>query len=328
MKNIHWLVPHKVKEPKDISLSLYASIRLRVSLFNLPIFNNFSLSINNTIDLIENVNYLFISKFLHFDEDLMKKWLNYIDLHRKTNNKIFFDITDNNFLDNDLASKFYKQALNSDDHIITSSEKLKNHLSSNFKNITIIEDPIEIEIQKVKKVKKVKKVMKSSFLFFGHQYNLKYLFNLINNWNSRIPSDLIIQTSKEGMDEIRNQSQYISKPLNLNIRFQLWSIENMLKASENVSGVIIPGNINDERKNGVSHNRLITAFALGLPVAATRYPSYLEFDNQFVDIDNNSEFENFLNNPSLYSSRVEMAQKKVKNYTQENIAKKWLNLIK
>ena len=102
----------------------------------------------------------------------------------------------------------------------------------------------------------------------------------------------------------------------------------MLKASANVSGVIIPGDTNDDRKNGVSHNRLITAFALGLPVAATRYQSYLEFDHQFVDIDNKSEFENFLQNPSLYSSRAEMAQKKVKNYTQENIAKKWFNLIK
>ena len=130
------------------------------------------------------------------------------------------------------------------------------------------------------------------------------------------------------MDEIRNQSQHISKPSNLNIQFQLWSIENMLKASTNVSGIIIPGDISDDRKNGVSHNRLITAFALGLPVAATRYQSYLEFDHQFVDIDNQTEFENFLQNPSLYSSRVEMAQKKVKNYTQENIAKKWFNLIK
>ena len=93
------------------------------------------------------------------------------------------------------------------------------------------------------------------------------------------------------MDEIRNQSQHISKPPNLNIRFQLWSIENMLKASAHVSGVIIPGDISDDRKNGVSHNRLITAFALGLPVAATRYQSYLEFDHQFVDIDNQTEFD-------------------------------------
>lgn len=322
MKNIHWLVPHKVKEPKDISLSNLASIRLRTSLFNLPIFSEYKITINESIDEINNIDYLFISKFSSNREDLITKWLELIENHRKNGRKIFFDYTDNHLDRKTLASQFYLAALKSNDQIITSSEKLKNYLSPNFKNITIIEDPIEIEIQRVKKNKE------SSFLFFGHHTNLKYLFNLINNWNSKIQSNLIIQTSEEGMNEIRNQSQHISKPPNLNIQFQLWSVENMLKASVNVSGVIIPGDIGDGNKNGVSHNRLITAFALGLPVAATRYESYLEFDHQFVDIDNQTEFENFLQNPSLYSSRVEMAHKKVKNYTQKNIAKKWLNLIK
>ena len=322
MKSIHWLVPHKVKEPKDISLSNIASIRLRTALFNLPIFNEYKLTINESIDDLANINYLFISKFPSNREDLLTNWLNIIENFRENGKKIFFDYTDHHLDKETLAGQFYRASLSPNDQIITSSEKLKNHFSPDYKNITIIEDPIEIDIQKVKKRRE------SSFLFFGHHTNLKYLFNLINNWNSKIQSNLIIQTSDIGIGEIRNQSQHISKPPNLNIQFQLWSIENMLKASHNVSGIIIPGNISDERKNGVSHNRLITAFALGLPVAATRYESYLEFDNQFVDIDNKSEFENFLQNPSLYSSRAKMAQKKVKSYTQENVAKKWLNLIK
>ena len=322
MKNIHWLVPYKINHNQDISNKNLASIRLRAGLFNLPSFNNFTVSFNENISDIDEIDYLFVGKFAGNREDLVNTWVEIINLHRDNGEKIFFDYTDHHLDKETLAGQFYRASLNSNDQIITSSEKLKNHLSPNFKNITIIEDPIEIQIEKVKKSKE------SSFLFFGHHTNLKYLFNLINNWNSKIQSNLIIQTSEEGMDEIRNQSQHISKPSNLNIQFQLWSIENMLKASTNVSGIIIPGDISDDRKNGVSHNRLITAFALGLPVAATRYQSYLEFDHQFVDIDNQTEFENFLQNPSLYSSRVEMAQKKVKNYTQENIAKKWFNLIK
>jgi hypothetical protein len=322
MKNIHWLVPYKINHNQDISNKNLASIRLRAGLFNLPCFNDFTVSFNENIYDIDEIDYLFVGKFAGNREDLVNTWVEIINLHRDNGKKIFFDYTDHHLDKETLAGQFYRASLNSNDQIITSSEKLKNHLSPNFKNITIIEDPIEIQIEKVKKSKE------SSFLFFGHHTNLKYLFNLINNWNSKIQSNLIIQTSEEGMDEIRNQSQHISKPSNLNIQFQLWSIENMLKASTNVSGIIIPGDISDDRKNGVSHNRLITAFALGLPVAATRYQSYLEFDHQFVDIDNQTEFENFLQNPSLYSSRVEMAQKKVKNYTQENIAKKWFNLIK
>jgi hypothetical protein len=322
MKSIHWLVPYKEIEPKDISLSNIASIRLRAGLFNLQTFNNFNVSFNENISDINEIDYLFVGKFIANREDLVNAWVEIINFHRNNGKKIFFDYTDHHLNKETLVGQFYQASLNLNDHIITSSEKLKNYLSPNFKNITIIEDSLEIEIQKVKKNKD------SSFLFFGHHTNLKYLFNLINNWDSQIQSNLIIQTSEEGIDEIRYQSQHISKPPNLNIQFQLWSIENMLKISHNVSGVIIPGDISDERKNGVSHNRLITAFALGLPVAATRYESYLEFDNQFVDIDNKSEFDNFLQNPSQYSSLVEMAQKKVKNYTQEMVAKKWLNLIK
>ena len=322
MKRIHWLVPYKVNDPKDISLSNIASIRLRASLFNLPIFKEYKLTINESIDDLDNIDYLFISKFPSNREDLFNNWLNIIHNHRKNSKKIFFDYTDHHLSQDSLAGKFYRESLMFDDRIITSSETIKNYLISDYSNISIIEDPIEIDIQKIKKNKD------SSFLFFGHHTNIKYLLNLINNWNSKIQTNLIVQTSEEGMNEIRNQSQYISKPPNLNIQFQLWSVENMLKASVNVSGVIIPGDVNDDKKNGVSHNRLITAFALGLPVAASRYQSYLEFDHQFADIDNKSEFENFLNNPSLYSSRVEMAQKKVKNYSLDNIAQKWFNLIK
>ena len=322
MKNIHWLVPYQINHNQDISNKNLASIRLRAGLFNLPSFNNFTVSFNENISDIDEIDYLFVGKFAGDREDLINTWIEIINLHRENGKKIFFDYTDHHLSIDSLAGRFYRASIKPNDQIITSSEKLKNNLAADYKNITIIEDPLEIEIQKVKKNKD------SSFLYFGHHTNLKYLFNLINNWHSKIQSNLIIQTSKIGIDEIRNQSQHISKPPNLNIQFQLWSVENMLKASENVSGVIIPGDINDERKNGVSHNRLITAFALGHPVAATRYQSYLEFDNQFVDIDNKSEFENFLKNPSLYSSRVEMAQKKVKNYTKENIAKKWLNLIR
>jgi len=321
MKNIHWLVPYKINHNQDISNKNLASIRLRAGLFNHQIFNNFNISFDENISDINEIDFLFVGKFAGNRADLLNTWVEIINLLREKGKKIFFDYTDHHLSNDSIAGQFYRASLKTSDQIITSSEKLKNHLASDYKNISIIEDPIEVEIQKVKKNKD------SSLLFFGHHTNLKYLFNLINNWDSKIQSNLIIQTSEQGINEIKIQSQNISKPQNLNIQFQLWSITNMLKASANVSGVIIPGDIDDERKNGVSHNRLITAFALGLPVAATRYESYLEFEHQFVDIDDKGEFEKFIKNPSAYSSRVEMAQKKVISYTPENIAKKWLNLI-
>jgi len=322
MKNIHWLVPYKINHNQEILNSNLASIRLRSGLFTLPIFKDYKVIFCENINNVDNLDYLFVGKIGANREDLIDSWIDYINLFRKKNAGIFFDYTDHHLGQKNIMSDFYKKAILSHDHIITSSNKLKSHLIDSYKKITVIEDPIEIDLKKITRNKN------STFLFYGHPTNLNFLFNLIPIWDKSKEYTLIIQTSEIGLKIIQEQSKFIQKPNNLNIQLQYWSISNMLKASENVSGVIIPGDINDKRKNGVSHNRLITAFALGLPVAATRYESYLEFDDQFVDIDNKSEFENFLKNPSLYSSRVELAQKKVKNYTQENIAKKWVNLIK
>ncbi|QZP17602.1 hypothetical protein K6112_06155 [Methylophilales bacterium] len=321
MKNIHWLVPQKVKDPDDISHSNLASVRLRAGLFNQSVFKNYKVNFNESISNFKEIDILFVGKFSANREDLFDKWLDYIEKLRKLGKKIYFDYTDNHLDFATLPSKFYNEAIKKDDSIITSSKKLKTHLTHKFKNVTVIEDPIEIEIQKIKKNNS------NRFLFFGHPTNLKYLFELIPFWDQSKSYDLIIQTSDDGLNFIQEHSKFIQKPSNLQIHLQRWSIANMIRESDLSSGVIIPGDINDKRKNGVSHNRLITAFSLGLPVSATKYDSYLEFDNQFADIDNKKEFINFLKNPSLFRSRVMMAQKKVKNFTKENLAGKWLRLI-
>ena len=322
MKNIHWLVPYKINQSDDIVKKNIASIRIRTGLFTLPIFKNYSITIDESISNSNNIDFLFIGKFPANRKDLFDKWSGYIKSQRDKGKVIYFDYTDSHLLYETLAGKFYSNALKEYDQIITSSETLKSQLIPKFTNVSIIEDPIEIEIQKIKNNQN------NDFLFFGHHSNLKYLFNLIPNWDSSKQYNLIIQTSEIGLEMIQEQSRFIKKPNNLNIQLQHWSIPNMLKAAELVSGIIIPGDITDNKKNGVSHNRLITAFALGLPVAATKYKSYLDFDNQFADIDNYHEFKKFLLNPNLYSSRIKIAQNKVKKFTKETLAREWLKLIK
>ena len=322
MNNIHWLLPYKIEQLDEISKINIASARLRAGLFKLPTFNEYNVSFGESIKDFKNIDVLFIGKFAANREDLMDKWISYIDKIRKSGGKIFFDYTDNHLQFDTQASKFYKEALNIDDSIITSSQKLKKHLDDKFKNISIIEDPIENQIQRIKKNNN------SRFLFFGHPTNLKYLFRHIPSWDQSKNYHLVIQTSNDGLHFIQEQSKYIQKPPNLNIELQTWSNQNMVKEAEVSSGVIIPGDINDMRKNGVSHNRLITSFSLGLPVAATKYESYLEFDNQFADIDNKKEFNSFIRDPCLFRSRVIMAQKKLKNFTQESLAKKWIELLR
>jgi len=321
MNNIHWLVPFKLNHPEEILKSDIASLRLRAGLFLLPIFDNYKLTINESISNIDDIDFLFIGK-IDSRKELLYQWEQYISYYRNIGVKLFFDCTDNNFGNNSASSKMYEKVLKTNDSIITSSEKLKSNIFPQFKNISVIEDPIEIKIQKVKTNKK------NHFLFFGHPTNIPYLLNIIPKWDRSKEYHLTIQTSELGLKFITSESRFINKPENLNIHLQPWSQLNMENAAKMVSGVIIPGDILDDKKNGVSHNRLLTSFALGLPVAATKYNSYLEFENQFSDIDNSEEFKKFLRDPHLFSSRVSTAQKKLKEYSRNKIAEKWLQLLK
>ena len=93
MKNIHWLVPYKINHNQDISNKNLASIRLRAGLFNLPCFNDFTVSFNENIYDIDEIDYLFVGKFAGNREDLVNTWVEIINLHRENGKKIFFFYT-------------------------------------------------------------------------------------------------------------------------------------------------------------------------------------------------------------------------------------------
>ena len=94
MKNIHWLVPYQINHNQDISNKNLASIRLRAGLFNLSSFNNFTVSFNENISDIDEIDYLFVGKFAGNREDLINTWIEIINLHRENGKKLFFDYTD------------------------------------------------------------------------------------------------------------------------------------------------------------------------------------------------------------------------------------------
>lgn len=321
MKSIHWLVCISNDNFADLSNSNFASYRLRSAIFLSKLFNNYKVSYGENIDNVDSIDYLFVGKIYSNRSDLIGKWIDLIKIFRKKNKKIFFDYTDNHLNLRTLAGDFYRSILTKDDIITTSSSSLKNLLKKSFKNTIVIEDPLDIDVQKIHKNDN------SQFLFYGHQTNIPYLLKLIPKWNKNKKYTLYIQSSHEGLLFIQKNSRYVNKPTNLDIKLEIWSVNKMMERAKNVSGIIIPGDTNDPRKSGVSHNRLITAFALGVPVAATRYNSYLEFDHFFSNIDDIVEFNSFLISPTIYSNQVKMAQKKIKAYTKESIALKWLDLI-
>jgi len=73
MKNIHWLVPYKINQSDDIVKKNIASIRIRTGLFTLPIFKNYSITIDESISNSNNIDFLFIGKFPANRKDLFEK---------------------------------------------------------------------------------------------------------------------------------------------------------------------------------------------------------------------------------------------------------------
>jgi hypothetical protein len=161
-----------------------------------------------------------------------------------------------------------------------------------------------------------------TLLWFGHSTNLPYLINYLqNNFLCDANFRLIVLSNAPGLSLIAAQQVRIRPTIRLNLAE--WSLQNMIEASKLCQGCLIPSDFNDSRKAGASSNRLITAFALGLPVIADVLESYAPFKDYFHDIQDTplSEFNKQL---ALYSRKIELAQEIiVPMFRQEVLAQKW-----
>jgi len=323
MIKINWLVPYDIKTPNDIKNANLASIRLRSALFLNESFKKFHIDFNN-FDTSVKFDHIFVAKMAANTPELQKKWLHYLNLIKKNKTKIYLDYTDNHLInDNSPLNNFYTKIINDVDTIITSSKKLKEDLNNiGFtKEILTIEDPFEIEAQPP--IKNNNNV----FLWFGHQSNVHYFIQMIKNWPLKKNVEIIVLTSDIGHQLINEEMQAIKISKYISFSPFLWSQPKMIEASKLASGILIPGNSRDPKKNGVSNNRLVTSFALGLPVAATLYDSYSEFKEFFCNIDNVNDFAGFIADPTRYENKLDRGRKLISKYSIATIEKKWLALI-
>ena len=316
MINIHWL-------SAVTNFSISAGIRLRAQLFyseELKKLINFS--IGHTISA--NPDLIIVGKPGRNNYELQEQWIKVLE--RNQDKIIILDYIDhyidNQIHDNEKYSSFYKRAIELVTCVVCSSSKLKDNLSKfTKKKIYIIEDPYEVEINT-----SFQKRNTGNFFWFGSQNNLKYLFNLIQKTSFETKINLLIQTDNKGLN-LCSQNYEKLKKKNISLFFDRWSLNNMTRIIPDISGILIPGNVDDQMKNGVSSNRLLTSFALGRPVSATSYDSYQEFYDYFSDIDDYDKFNFFLKNPLDFNTMIIESQKKIKKYSKENLSKKWRELI-
>lgn len=249
-------------------------------------------------------------------------WSNEIKLLKAKEVKIVLDYSDHHLGVTSNQTSFYKNNIGFADHITVPSKKMAG-LVAPFCDVPIqhISDAIEFNILPPRKLNQ----KPTNIFWFGAKSNLKYLFSFIQSIEHDEPLVLNVLTDIKGINVFQS-TRLVSKTKFI-VNLDVWSLNKMTEIALRSDVCIIPSDPSDIRKSGVGVNRLITALALGLPVAATCIDSYSEFSSYFVDI-SKPDFFDLIKNPGLFHEDVALAQKNIVNkFTKKNISESWCDFI-
>ena len=318
---IHWLIPGDYRNIDDLYKSHIASIRMRAGLVG-KYSSDFQIQFTAGDHVNSNADIIVVGKIgMDCYNGRDNLWFRYLSEAHKQSKIIILDYTDNHlaFIDTRMGV-FYKNILPIIDKAIVPSSRMSVLLSQFFKKeITIIEDPLEVESISPKIPIHGNKI---SFLWFGHSTNILYLIKYLQN---HLLCDagirLTILTNTQGIELLSTQK--INLPSTIELDISEWTLQNMINAAKYCDACLIPSDLNDLRKSGASSNRLITAFALGLPVTADILESYAPFSEYFHNI-LGEPLSVFIKELNLYVKKCELAQANVvSKFRQDDIAKKW-----
>jgi hypothetical protein len=259
------------------------------------------------------------------DTERINRWCRYLDSMSKNGSRIVIDYTDNHLDVQTLATSFYQYALPLADTILCSSERLAADIRGKYQaRVIVIEDPVEIPLQNPKTSEKAV----PTALWFGHGSNLKYLIEYLEEDYPRdFKLRLILMSNLPSLPinyaTLLNDKSFDS----LEVNVLPWGLNDMISVAKIADFCLLPAGLNDLRKVGASSNRLLTAFALGLPVAADILPSYEKYKQFFLDIRGNESIELFTDPGKFHSNVIAMQKIILEKYTAEVMSDKWLNLL-
>jgi hypothetical protein len=323
---IHWLIPGNFKSIDDISKSNMASIRMRAGLVK-KYASDFQIQLTFGDHVNLNADIIIVGKIgmdCHNGRDNL--WFRYLSEAYNQSKSIIIDYTDNHLeIINSPVYLFYKNILPLTDKAVVPSCSMSKLLSKFFaKEIILIEDPLEIESLPTKMPSSPNQL---SLLWFGHASNISYLIQYLRN---HLLCDVAVKlnflSNNQGIELLLSHKHVLNTNIELNI--SEWTLQNMINAAKISDACLIPSDLNDPLKSGVSSNRLITAFALGLPVTADLLKSYAPFADYFHNI-REEPLSLFIKQLNLYIKKCKLAQANiVGNFSNEVIAKKWLSMFK
>lgn len=326
MKKIEWLCPIPDCSIQDLQQSNLASIRMRTAISaQAAQANGFKIAFTDGQRLTGS-DLVIVGKIDYVsDAQRPSHWLTHLRAARQEGARIVIDYTDHHLAVDSPAARFYAEALVLANAVVCSSRTLADHLAGYVScERIIIEDPVEVPIRAP--IDRQREPLTA--LWFGHASNLPYLIDYLRKeFRPKSPLRLILMTNAYPLPQLFTDQLNCAELSSVEINVVPWSVDNMVVAAAISDVCLLPAGLNDPRKNGASSNRLLTALALGLPVAADLLPSYLPFSPYFVPL-RSPEIYVLLDNPSQYFKQVADAQVRIREqFTNTAIAADWLTAI-
>ncbi len=327
MATIEWLCAVPARNLQELESSNLASVRLRTSV---GIKAALALGYKSTLSdgrTTSRAKHVVVGKIDYVsDATRPARWLQRLSTLKELGTHVIVDYTDHHLSTQTPAADFYRLALPLADTIVTSSRKLCEHVFDHTgRESVMIDDPIELQIQPPKALEQQTRTL----LWFGHASNLPYLLEyLLDRYRSRTDRRLIIMTNLHPLPEPYIRALDAPHLEGLDIHVIPWKLEDMPTVAGLADVCIIPAGVNDPRKSGASANRLITALALGLPVAADQLDSYLPLKDYFSDL-RTTDIDTLLDHPEASFPAVLAAQRVIgSEHTIDAAKKHWQQLLR
>ena len=327
---LHWLTPFS-GQFSDLETVNLASVRLRAAVaLRAAEKADWYYSFGPQIDLKPRATdfCVVVGKLGSNDvERLASVWLENLAQAKKrvSGCRIVVDYTDHHLGAETELSDFYRALLPLANAVIVSSSALAVQLQTYFPGpVFVVPDALEVPITPPVRHQHAP----PRALWFGHGTNLAYLAQALAPIGRQLqgaPLELRVLSNRPAIEQFKRALTAI--PEGIALRAGDWSLAAMQAHAAECDFCLLPSDPHDARKMGVSSNRLLTALAMGLPVAASPLASYKEFSEFFLDLEAGGLLE-LVSAPDRFHDRVMRAQQTVLNdYLAPSMQMRWRDCL-
>jgi hypothetical protein len=260
-------------------------------------------------------------------ERLASAWLENLThaKERVSGCRIVVDYTDHHLGAETELSDFYRTLLPLANAVIVSSSALAVQLQTYFSGpVFVVPDTLEVSITPPVRHQHAP----PRALWFGHGTNLVYLAQALAPMGRQLrgaPLELRVLSNRPAIEQFKRALTAI--PDGVALKAGDWSLAAMQAHAAECDFCLLPSDPHDARKMGVSSNRLLTALAMGLPVAASPLASYKEFSEFFLDLEAGGLSE-LARAPDRFHDMVMRAQQTVLNdYLAPSMQMRWRDCL-